>query len=202
MRSFLTVVDSSSAESFDLTTLAIAKAELGITSTSEDDLIEARITRSSKLIADFCNRVFALQSVVETFHIPFGGMRPCEQPLPLARYPVVNLETVEAEGSEVASSDYEFDADTGLLWRANGRNWCGKVVVTYSGGYDLPSDSPAALERACLELIRDMRLQRDSSIREVEYEGRRVVFASSSQTDQQLPLSIQSLIEPYRRISV
>ncbi len=202
MRSFLTVIEATADPVFDLTTLAIAKAELGINTTGEDDLIEARITRSSKMIADFCNRVFALQSVIETFHTPFGGMRACERPLALSRYPVVSLDTVEADGSEADPSTYEIDVETGLLWRANGQPWSGKIVATYSGGYDLPDDAPAGLERACIELLRDMRLQRDSSIRSIEYEGRSVTFATSSQTDEGLPLSIKNLIEPYRRISV
>ena len=42
--------------------------------------------------------------------------------------------------------------------------WCGEVVVTYSGGYDLPDDAPALLAQACIEAIKTQRNARPDAI--------------------------------------
>ena len=57
----------------DLVTLDELKLELGITGTTEDAALSARITRLSEQIAEYCDRIFALLDVEETF--AFNGSR-------------------------------------------------------------------------------------------------------------------------------
>lgn len=151
MRSRLEIIEDTGASGPELITLEAVKLELEIDDTESDDLINARITRFSNMIAEQCNRVFALSFARETF--TFDVCECSRLPLTLTIYPVEEIDSVTVDGNEV--TDYEFDAETGLLSRSQGGVWSGVVVVTYSGGYHLPSLGPATLADAVIEAIRD-----------------------------------------------
>lgn len=222
MRSSLIVIASTDVPNFDLISLAAAKAEFGITDDSEDVSLQARITRASQTIASLSNRVFALQHVIETFNcddgfvvdrflgsiIGSGAYIQPSHPLMVSRYPVVAIESISVDDVEIDAADYDVHIESGLLWRVAGGIWSGKVVVTYSGGYDLPEESPGALQSACLELVTQYRFAGRSSdssyqqVREVAYGDRRVVYStgtSSSAAADPISPTIMGLIALYRR---
>jgi hypothetical protein len=207
MHSIITVVPATDGPNFDLTTLADVKAELDITGTTQDTALSAQITTWSKVIADYCNRVFAQQHVIETFT---NSIRP--QPrerlgeLVLSRFPVASINSITVDTVALDATDYEFDAEQGMVWRTDGCVWRGKVAVDYVGGYDLPTDAPAALSRACIELVKVQRFMatRDRTIREVAHGDARVAYfgPQGAATGGALPPNVIDLISTFRRIPV
>jgi hypothetical protein len=79
----LTVVDE--ASSYDLATLAVVKAALGLTGGEEDATLSALITRASAAIAKYCNRVFAQETIEESFRV--NAVPSCWRAIPWHRSP-------------------------------------------------------------------------------------------------------------------
>lgn len=179
------------AESTALTTLVRAKAELGLTSTDDDAVLEGMIDRASSAIARETRRTFGIETVTET--MDGTGSRL----LGLSRAPIVEVTEVTEDGSAITDYSVE-DADAGALYRANGwgrsgglRMWgteayaSGYILpgyqdqrysVTYRAGYLLadavlpddlgpdaigPQNLPGAVEQACLETIKAWFMSRD-----------------------------------------
>lgn len=177
----VTVVEP--ASDYLLTTLARAKAELGITETDDDDVLTDMIVRASSAIERECRRKFGVETVTET--LDGTGSRL----LGLSRYPIVEVTEVTEDGTALESTEYSIeDADAGALYRANGwgrsgglRMWgteaysSGYILpgyqdqrysVTYRAGYLLPGqvnpfilpgtpeNLPGAVEQACLETVK------------------------------------------------
>lgn len=201
MFSVVAVQDQTGDPAFDLTTVADVQAELGI---SDDDAnIQAQISFYSKVIASFCDRVFASEFVVETFYLGWGE---CLSALPLSRYPVADIYSVTTNGGEIAASNYVVDPVSGMLHRLCGQ-WHGQqIAVTYVGGYDLPGEAPAPLAQACIEFVRDKRLTqgRDPTIAEISDDGSSVRYWVPDKTtgNQALPPGVADLIAPFRRLTI
>jgi hypothetical protein len=144
------------ADSYALLTLDELKAILNVplTDTSEDAQLQMLIDQYSDVIATMCNRVFAYESVEETW-------RCSDSPrLFLTRYPVADADLVSVEsprGSILDPAGYEIENSSGKL-RIDGA-WSEPVTVTYSGGYQLPDDAPQALKAATGMLIQAARGQ-------------------------------------------
>jgi uncharacterized phiE125 gp8 family phage protein len=163
------------ANSFDLTVLATVKAELGITDRAEDENLTRWIKQASDAIAKYCNRVFAEETVSETFRLKCR-----EDGLLLARFPVSAITSVvENDTTLTAATDYELtrDGDSGVLNRLRfDREWTwpiGKIVVTYIAGYTLVPDLPYGVERAAILLVNQYRYAatRDPLLRSETTEG-------------------------------
>jgi hypothetical protein len=218
MHSILNVVSGSDTPNYDLTTTENVVVALGLDGES-DELIEidAQITFQSQVVASLLGRVLASQDVVETFWTDGSGIH---MPLPLKRFPVTQVDLVTRGGSEVDSSQYQLDAERGLLWftsdSVRSGQVLGKIAVTYTGGYDLPDDAPAALSAAVIELIREQRRRASLSVAaggavasgevratqhgdtRVEYSTTSSTSSSSSTTAGPIPDSVRFLIEPFR----
>ena len=162
------------ADSFDLTLLATVKAELGITDRAEDENLARWITQASDTIAKHCNRVFALETVSETFRLKCR-----EDGLLLTRFPVSAITSVVENDTTLEATDYELarDGGGGVLNRLRfDREWTwpiGKIVVTYTAGYALVSDLPDGIERAAIVLVNQYRYsaERDPQLRGENTEG-------------------------------
>src|SRR5262249_48089666 len=174
----------------DLITLADLKLALGITGTTEDAELQAAITFQSQIITDYCDRRFGLAQVQETFTLDPGESVRRREALVLSLYPVVSITDVSISGT--STTDYNFDPVSGRLWLPANQYIYGAwqfygfgpnpVVVSYSGGYDLPAQSPARLQRAIIETINQGRQSgnRDPSIREVQHGDTRIAYVSPS----------------------
>jgi uncharacterized phiE125 gp8 family phage protein len=162
------------AQRFDLTLLATVKAELGITDRAEDPNLTRWIRQASDTIAKYCNRVFAREMVTETFRL-----RCREEGLLLARFPVTEIVSVVENDTSLTASDYELarDGGGGVLNRLRfDREWTwpiGKVLVTYTAGYEDVSDLPDGIERAAIVLVNQYRYSagRDPQLRGENTEG-------------------------------
>lgn len=209
MHQFLTVIDQTGAV-FDLTTVEDVNAELGLTGSTDDDAqTQARITSNSKIIAELCGRVFALQTVRETFRIK--GRDSWGDVINLSRYPVADLASLTIGGVEADVSGYEIDYNAGVIYRVHG-TWprASEIIAEYSGGYNLPDGAPAPLARACIEFVKlqQFTAARDPSIRDIWAGENRVAYSDYYQRfgigggGSGLPPNVEGLIAPFRRLAV
>lgn len=189
---------------YDLTTVEAVNAALGITgNTADDATTAAQITAASRIIADLCNRTFALLDVTESFRVQWG--EPVHV-LYLRQYPVTQVVSITQADSEADPALYELDDEAGLLWMKCGR-FCGEVIATYSGGYDLPTEAPPLLAQACIEVLRAQHFNvgRDPNIRTVQHIDTSVTFSdyyqrfglSGSGATSVLPPNAAGMIEKY-----
>jgi hypothetical protein len=184
----------------DLISLDDLKLALGIADTAEDAALQAMITFQSRLIAEYCDRRFGRAEVLETFTFDPGECLPVRQPLALRLYPVAIVHELST------AADYELDPPTGRLWLPNGGAWQGPVTVTYAGGYDLPEEAPARLQRAVIEAVNESRTSgsRDPNVREVQHGDTRIAYFTSplaTGSSGYLSAPVIDLIRPFRRLS-
>jgi len=225
MHSILEILEESTASAGpDLITLDQLKFALGITDNSEDVQLQAAITFQSQIIAEYCNRRFGRAEALETFTFDHGEVLPQRQSVTLSLYPVAQVHEVSTAGA--TDQNWEFDPPSGRLWIPP--TWWGyggyplwgsgyplyggyKIAVSYSGGYDLPEQAPARLQRAIIECVNGVRNHsafglRDPSIREVQHGDTRISYVSqqfaAGTTSQHLTPSVADLISPYRRIYI
>lgn len=200
---------SAASETFDLTILATVKAELGIPDATEtyDDALETFITQASRACATYCNRVFAEETLVDSFRLTSSTDK-----LLLSRMPVSSITSVVEDGTTLAADEYEFEAATGFLWRLDGDDnrscWsCGKIVVTFVAGYELLETLPHDVERACIVTVKQnyFAKTRDPMVKEVDVPGvERVSYWVGSMPGDNgaLPAEAEALLDPFRIIAV
>ena len=162
------------ATTFNLTTVAAVRTQLGLTDNSETENLARWISQASDTIAKFCNRIFAEETVAETFRL-----RRREDGICLTRFPASAIVSVVENATTLAATDYELASDGGggvLNRLRNDREgeWpIGKIVVTYTAGYALPNGLPDGIERAAIMLVSQYRntSDRDPQIRSESIEG-------------------------------
>lgn len=149
-----TVTDN--ANSYDLTSLANVKAELGISDTNSDTLLARYITSASLAAEQYCNRAFVVESIQDQFFSDERSslFRNGLEKLQLSRWPINDLTSVvENSVTLVANTDFITDVASGQLVRidSNGnlRRWSVlPIVVVYDSGYDtIPGDIEDAVIR-------------------------------------------------------
>jgi Phage gp6-like head-tail connector protein len=203
MHSIISYTEATDAVGPELITLEELKLHLGITTTTEDERLESAITLASELIAAYCGRRFAFANAIETFTFDEWEQTRNNAALTLDLYPVVEIESVVSNGSELDETAYPLDAVGGLLWIASGR-WSGTIVVTYSGGYFLPDEAPAALTAAVIESIRlrQFTTARDPSISSLSHGDTRVSYfeTAASTIEGGFSPTVMNLLNPYRRL--
>ena len=152
---------TTAATNSKLVDVSVVRSMLGIDGTGEDESLAGYIDRASDVIARHCKRVFGLEVVSEQLRLD-----RLQEELILARYPVVDLTSVVADGTTLAvSTDFEVDKAKGWLTRLYNDRPCwwpiGKVTIVYSAGYTLPAEAPQALQQACLQLVKAFYLGAD-----------------------------------------
>jgi hypothetical protein len=193
------------AQNFDLVTLEQVKAFLNVQSDTDDVRLQDLITFASKVIADICDRVFALEKVSETTVLNGSA----EGGLVLNRYPVTEINTLENEGSFLDDDAYVLDAGGGVLHGP----LIGKNVIVYSGGYELPEGAPGPLSMACIDLIRQTYYlgSRDPSVQSITDNATGSIrffpppgMSRTGAPTAATPLSAQAtaLIKPFRRLYI
>lgn len=146
------------------------------TDATVDEQLEMFIRWSSDEIATMCNRVFARETLAETFR-DFGTDL---SRIWLSHFPVQQIESVVEDGVTLTPADYELSKQTGRLFRLNEDElWTEPVTVTYTGGYNLPFEAPEALQQAAVLLIREAyyaSIRGDLTIRMVSHKEARVIY--------------------------
>lgn len=201
-KSIITPVLQTDPLVYDLTTVEALETELGLESnTDADAVLQNQITQASRMIADLCDRVFALQSVTQDTRLHWNDHA---HSLPLVRYPVVSIESFTVnDGVTVDATSYDVDYETGLIYRKRG-NWHGHFVIEYTAGYDLPDEAPPMLARACMELVKTQRLnaKRDPAVRDVQHGDTRVTYwvGTRGGVNDAIPPAVTDLINEYKRL--
>ncbi len=149
----------SAATTYDLTTLAIVKDELGVLDGSKDSTLKRYITSASAAASQYCNRKFQLEGMQDEFW-PERELYQYQLPggvdvLQLSRWPVVSPVTSVVENgiTLVEGTDFRVDYDSGRLFRLDQnqypRKWCAwPIVAKYNGGFaDIPDDVDDAIVR-------------------------------------------------------
>jgi len=171
------------ATTHDLLTLSECKLLLGMstTDTTNDAQLTLLISTNSQTIARMCNRIFAKETGVESWRETFDGR------LFLTHFPVkaADIVSVTDAGGTIASSQYELEVRSGKLSYRTSSDalaapWQTPVYVTYTGGYNLPSEAPLPLKKACATLIMEERMRmiqaQVAGIRQVSHREARVTF--------------------------
>ncbi len=161
------------ASDYDLTTLANIKDDLAIpsTDTSSDTTLARFITEQSALVAQYCNRVFPIETVQDVIY-PDRDPYPYQvtgmlSELQLSRWPVVSVTSVTdtvavgVANTLISGTDYQVDAARGWLTKVDPNTgyptgWSpDQYTVQYQAGYfEAGSGSPPAdLEMAVLRLV-------------------------------------------------
>lgn len=172
------------ADSYDLLSIEEAKTILGLATadTSHDDQILLLIEVMSDQVARTCGRVFGYETVTETFTDMVAGT----QRLYLSRWPakLSDVESFTVAGTDVMLDTYWIlEEETGVIYRKTGF-WVGEVEITYSGGYELPEQAPAALKQATMILTRENYfsiIRGDSSVRSISHKESRVMYFAPNQ---------------------
>lgn len=216
MRSSLLVLEA--AESYDLTVLETVKLECGIDNNEKDTLLAAQIHQASDAIAGECKRVFAKETVRETFRLGRGfRLESAIESLSLRRFPVSEILSVKEDGIDVDSSEYELEDKAGLLYRfsatGNQESWgwgfnfqtTGVIQVEYTGGYELLAELPFNLERACVLLVKSfyadsLRSNPLIKVEDVPDVMRQEYFDNSKETA--LPSNVLRLLKPFIKVAV
>lgn len=213
--SILTVVTA--AVTHDLTVLATVKDELGITDTASDARLARWIRESSGLIATYCNRTLAQETVTELFRFDRGHWHDRDRHdrdrhyLLLDRTPVTDFTSVVEDDGDplVEGTDFEVDTGSGELFRLSGSNrcrWhaCSSVTVTYTGGYVLMGTLPYPIEQACLTLIkhRASARGRDPMLRSQNVVGvlEETFWVGAVGDNGAMPPEAAAMLDPYRRM--
>ena len=198
------------ADHHRLTTVSTVKADLGITGNGDDDWLADAIDRASAVIRRWCRRTFAVETVRETFRL--DRHRP---DLVLSRFPVVTVSAVTVGGTALDASEYEADADKGILYRLDANRrficWPNDVIeVTYSAGYIMPSEHertlPEDVEKAAIMLCKVdyFARTRDPLVKAESIEGviRTDYWVGGFGSGSGLPPDVEMLLQPYRVVTL
>lgn len=223
-KSILTVVIPATNRAF--VTKETVKAEIGVTSPSQDDNITRWLLQATAQIEKYCCRKLISEKVSEQFRLARQHYWPLAYTnqgfgessytapvsagrLRLARYPVTSIDSVTVDGTVLDTSEYEVDPDSGLLQRLRNDHptqWaCNKVVVLYTGGYTVPPTSnptiPADIQDAVIELA---KMKRTKAKRDPALKSRNVVgvleeefWVGSTADDSGFPPDIAASLDGY-----
>jgi hypothetical protein len=198
-----------------LTTLGRVKLELDITGTDtqRDMLLNLKILEASDDIEASLGFTVRKETVSQEFWFENGDITP--EYLVLDRTPVASISSVAVDGIAVDTSAYRIDTATGQLYAAcNGYPsiwyFCKSIVVAYSGGYILPSESnsnlPAGIQGAAVELMSDYWAAkgRDPSVKSEEIPGviRTDYWVGAVGEEGELPPRVVMKLSPWRRVRV
>lgn len=205
------VVVTGEADSYDLTVIETVKPELGIApeDTSNDERLTLYIHQVSGAIAGWCNRVFASETVEETFWHD-GSYPRLGAPLMLSRSPVSSIASVTVDGTVIDASLYRIVRPTGHLFSLDSggapSSWSfsTSLIVAYVGGYALLDDLPFEIERAAIEWLKDVwyAQERDPRVKSETNFGvaRFDYFDVGAGGVSGLPAAVTALLQPYRKL--
>lgn len=180
----------------NLTTRDTVKQELKITDNLSDNLIDRLIEEASSKITAYCRRTtFGLEVVRQTEYSP-------ETPIILDRDLAINITSLIV--ADVVSTDYVLDGTR--VWRLYSgslASWDStqKVVIEYQTGYTLLGGLPQAVERACIDTVKQLYF---NGPRDTQLKSEKVLdivdqsWYSSPQKSEDLPIGIASTLDRFQ----
>lgn len=222
VESILTV--NTPASTYDMIDLDTVKDELNLTVTTYDVKLARWITSASQRAMNYCDRVFAIETVTEVWRLPLwrhpSPWLPASEELVVRRFPIQSFTSVveDANPALTLGVDFEADMDSGQLWRldqlGNRIHWNTQTVtIQYVGGYQCTqwgssstdprlTDAQLAVEilvkqRFAEQGQRDPNLVRENIPGVVERQWWVPAAKESS-----VPLEVQDLLNSYRDILI
>jgi hypothetical protein len=209
------------ADSYALISLPALKVMLGIAAddVSDDAQLKMIIDQNSAVMANLCERIFAREKVEETWYgvdvNPNSSRR-----LYLTHAPVRSADIISVEsppGTIIDPASYKLDERTGkLIIYSTGTD---DIVITYTGGFVLPSEAPLDLQQCAGLLVRQFRTEAaqagtvGSGIRMIAHKDSRVMYhspkdmsasssasASGSVTASATDRALKDLLQRYKRM--
>lgn len=195
------------ADSHRLTTLAAVKGELRLTGGADDEFLSDLIDRASAAVRRWCNRIFAAETVRETFR----PTAPADT-MALSRWPLVSVVSIIEAGTTLAAAAFEAEHDVGFVYRLTAsddrRTWpAAKVVVEYRAGFLLPGESgrtlPEDVEQAAIMLVKMawFARTRDPLVKSEDIDGvlSATYWVGGFGGGAALPSDVAGLLTPYRQ---
>jgi hypothetical protein len=203
MRPLFTSV-TTAASDHDLVTLDDLREQLRLkpNDTANDAWLTKTIARTSRQAERFCNRIFVVQTYIDTFRGNVSG--EVGEPLVLAQAPVDPASlTITIDTVALDPSGYGLDQDAGLVYQlADPTYWTSgsSLVAQYVAGF---SPIPDDVQQAVLELctIENSGRGRDPLLRASESPGlgRQEYWVGGLPGGATIPQDIAGLLYPYRR---
>jgi len=180
------------------TTVSAVKAELGVTSTSDDGLLSALITQASRRIDALCARRFYTPTADETrvFDLPADvrGDLWLDEDL----YSLTSV--VNGDGTTIAADTYvllpanktpkyalRLRAARGVVWRYNATG-DSEQVIQVVGKWGYSASAPDAVQRVCRAIVKHWYTRRaDSAIQSTSIGDYSVTYASAAPDAGDLP---------------
>jgi hypothetical protein len=195
-----------------LTDVPTFKSELKITGSADDAWIARAIGAASAAIQNYCNRIFAAQTIQDQFWFEKDSwpriVRDDIARLQLSDWPIISVTSVTEGANAVAlveGTDFLIDAPKGQLIRlnqfGNPHDWrCSPVVAVYQAGY---ATIPGDVAEAAILLVKMswFARERDNMLREENTEGvyqATYWFASGPGGEGDLPVDVTDKIKRYR----
>jgi hypothetical protein len=196
-----------------LADLEDVKEELRIQGNNYDNLLSRMIDDASAAIEEYCDRIFASQTYVET--LPgSGGVN-----LSLYHFPITSITSIKENGTVLDSSYYVLqEPEAGIVFREAGWGWSGMwetAVITshpvqntmkyvyeveYVAGFGLPSDLiptlPKGIERAAIIMVKDWY---QNAARNVSIKRMRAADAEFQYDSTSIPPVAMRLLSTHRR---
>ena len=193
------------ATEFALMDLDELKVALGAPSgtPASDAQWEWLIDVNSATISEFCNRVFAKEKVEESWRDLVNRR------VYLTHFPVkaADIESVTTNGFD--RLDYELEETTGKLSIFSDRQE--PIVVTYTGGFDLPDEAPMPLKQALTLMAANWKAQlamvQVTGVRMIAHKEARVMFhtptagsaGGTTGPGAGLPSAVESILTQYTK---
>lgn len=212
-----------------LTTLAQAKAELGVTVATHDAVIERLIETVSSATADYCERTLFYASGIAEKCPGYGG-----QLLYVSRTPLVSITSIEllpssmsnaGTGTTYSATSYTIrNNNSGIIFRLDGWQWTAnyaerltsaplrpgsedyRFLVTYTGGYITRGQAAAGVGTMSLPYeIEQAVLWGVANLwrhrgREIHAQAETEDMAAVDWKSNALPVAATRLLQPYRRV--
>jgi hypothetical protein len=162
------------ATDFAFMTLDELKTALGITATTPatDEQWTWLLEVNSTTIATLCNRVFAREEVEETWRDLMN------QRVYLSHFPVLETDIASVTTNGTDRLDWELEEASGKLSIFTDREE--PIIVTYTGGYNLPDEAPMPLKQALALMAANFKAQlamvQVTGVRMIAHKESRVMF--------------------------
>lgn len=182
----------------DLIALEDFKTDAGITVDTDDAYLERAISRASAVVESYCSRVFAVETVSDTFN-PDGAY----QRLRLSRFPVVEVTSITDDGvTLVEDDDYVLDYKIGVI-RFLARRCSDALVATYSAGYET---IPLDIQGAVGEIVKALQFNksRDPSLKSENILSGLYAYSlfDANSSGAGTATQVSAVLEPYRNRSL
>ena len=158
-------------------TLDEAKVLLNVKTTAYDPMIQMLIDVNSSVIETIIGRTLAKERVIDTIY----GVDSSR--IYLSHFPVKSEDIESVYSGGVLVTDYLLEEATGKI-STPGAGWLDPVVVTYTGGYDLPAHGPDALKKVSMLMLQDKFTAtgtiREAGVRMISHKEARVMYYDQS----------------------